>query len=345
MRKAVIIILALVVALGTLPVTFACYNGGWGNWNWFWKPQQPVYCCPTYCNLNFFSVDASDNEDVKDVADTNACITGCGKTITITIDNAYPGYEGIIDFCVKNTGTLAATITGITIDNPNAGYLQLDLTGAVQVGTVVSPCSPKCGQLVVYGIPQLEDAENRTFTFDITIDYSCTCVPQNCETAYAYGCSYCHCYATCFSHWGFSQWGWTNGQLGPGCYTFDIYAGAAQCNISKGKKVGYLTISYNGSTAVVTYHMYSGYKMDETHLYVGCNPLPSKNGSDTVAPGQYPYSHDLSNASTDTYTVTGLSGKIYIIAHAVVCGNSGYGGFGGYGDGGGYGGCGGCGGR
>jgi hypothetical protein len=321
MRKAVIIILALVVALGTLPVTFACYNGGWGNWNWFWKPQQPVYCCPTYCNLNFFSVDASDNEDVKDVADTNACITGCGKTITITIDNAYPGYEGIIDFCVKNTGTLAATITGITIDNPNAGYLQLDLTGAVQVGTVVQPCNPKCGQLVVYGIPQLEDAENRTFTFEITIDYDCTCTP-NCETAYAYG-GYCyaHCFLTDYLGQSFGNWGWTNGPLTPrySAYVFDIYAGAAQCNLYKGKRVGTLTVNYNGSKAFVTYNMFYGYKMDKTHLYVGNEPWPRKNGVYTVAPGQYPYSHDLNNASTDWYEITGLSGNIYIIAHAEVC--------------------------
>jgi hypothetical protein len=59
--------------------------------------------------------------------------------------------------------------------------------------------------------------------------------------------------------------------------------------------------------------------MDETHLYVGNNVLPKKNGSYTVSPGQYPYSHDLNNAETDQYEVTGLSGAIYVVAHAVVC--------------------------
>jgi hypothetical protein len=309
MRKTVIIILALVVALSALPVTFACYNGGWGNWNYFWKPCQPVYCCPTNCNLIFTQVTAS--------------ITDCGKTLTITIDNAYPGYEGTVGFCIKNTGSQAATITGITPDYPDPVYLQIDLIGdEIQVGTVIQPCQAKCGQLVIYGVPQRDDAQNRTFTFDITIDYTCTCVPKNCETAYAYyayNCGCCGGLAKCFSQWGFSQWGWTNGPLGPGTYTFDIYAGAAQCNIYKGKKVGWLTVNYNGSTASVTYNMFYGYKMDETHLYVGTNPLPKKNGSYTVSPGQYPYSHDLNNASTDSYTVTGLCGKIYIIAHAVVC--------------------------
>jgi len=62
--------------------------------------------------------------------------------------------------------------------------------------------------------------------------------------------------------------------------------------------------------------------MDATHLYVGTEHLPrKKNGDFTTAPGQYPYKHDpLNDVTTDTYTVTGLSGEIYVVAHAVVCG-------------------------
>jgi hypothetical protein len=321
MRKAVIIILALVVALGTLPVTFACYNGGWGNCARFWRPQQPVYCCPTNCKVTFTLVHADDNEltftEPKEVAQTTACIKDCGKKLAITINNAYPGYAGIVDFCVKNTGTMAATITGITPDYPDPVYLQIYRTGEVQVDTVIQQCETKCGKLVIGGIPQLEDAQNRTFTFDITIDYECTCVPNDCETAFAYKCGY----ATCFSHWGFSRWGWTNGPLQPGCYYMGIYAGAGSCNPFDGERVGWLKVEYDGSTAVVSYHMnmYKGYKMTETHLYVGNDYLPRKNGDFTVAPGQYPYKHDLNNTFYDHYVVTGLSGDIYIVAHAEVC--------------------------
>jgi hypothetical protein len=329
MRKIVIIILALVVALGVLPVTFACYSWGWNNWSWCWQPHKTVYCYPYDCQLCFTDVEAYDNEytfdEPKDVGDTRAYIKCCDKLI-ITVENAYPGYEGIVDFCLKNTGNMAATITGITPDYPDPDYLQIELTGDVQVGTVIERCEAKCGTLVIGGLPQ-ENTQDRCFTFEITLKYTCTYVPH-CETAYAYyayKCGYYGGLSTCFSQWGFSQWGWTNGRLGPGYYKFDIYAGAAQCNPYKGKKVGYLKVSYNGSTAVITYYMYSDYKMDETHLYVGNEPLPRDNNGDyTVAPGQYPYSHDLDNASTDTYTITGLSGKIYIIAHAVVCGDGGY---------------------
>ena len=61
------------------------------------------------------------------------------------------------------------------------------------------------------------------------------------------------------------------------------------------------------------------FTMDETHLYVGSEPLPRKNGEYTVAPGQYGNIHTLSGASSDSFTVSGLSGNIYVVAHAVTC--------------------------
>jgi hypothetical protein len=328
MRKIVIIILALVVALSALPITFAC-GGGW-NWNWWWQPHKPVYCCPENCKLIFTEVSASDNEDTftepKDVGDTTACITYCGHKLTITINNAYPGYQGIVDFCVRNTGSMAATITGITTNISDPGYLQLDLTGIVPNETVICPCTTQCGQLVIGGLPQ-ENTQNQHYTFDITIDYECTCVPGNCDTAYAYGgCCYAHCFLDDYLGYSFGNWGWTNGPLSPRrChdydYVFDIYAGAAQCDLWRGNRVGRLTVNYNGSEAFVKYNMYYGYKIDETHLYVGNEPWPRKNGNGeyTVALGHFTDSHDLNNASTDQYLIENLSGNIYIIAHAVVC--------------------------
>lgn len=139
------------------------------------------------------------------------------------------------------------------------------------------------------------------------------------ETAFAYGGAS----ATCFigmTQLTTNRWGWTNGPLAAGTYTFDLYAGAGQCDRSKGTKVGTLTVVYSGSTATVTYTMLAGFTLDETHLYVGGELLPRKNGEYTVAPGQYPAIHDLSGASSDSYTVSGLSGSVYVVAHAVVTG-------------------------
>ena len=93
-------------------------------------------------------------------------------------------------------------------------------------------------------------------------------------------------------------------------------------------KVGSVTVNYDGSSATVTYttsgtNAASGlpYTMVETQLYVGSEILPRNNGEFTVAPGQYTKIHgELSNVTSDTFTVSGLSGDIYVVAHATVAG-------------------------
>ena len=62
--------------------------------------------------------------------------------------------------------------------------------------------------------------------------------------------------------------------------------------------------------------------MTETQLYVGAEPFPrGPNGKYTTAPGQYGNTHEPpDDETTDTHTITGLSGDIYVVAHAVVCG-------------------------
>lgn len=146
---------------------------------------------------------------------------------------------------------------------------------------------------------------------------------DNCETAFSYAPD-----ATCFLNIDedgdgdpdFKRWGWTHGPLTEGTYDYEIYAGAGQCNTNKGTYVGTLTVEYFGGSATVSYDMLSGYTMDETHVYVGSNILPQDKGFNTVAPGQYGSINDLDAASTDSHTVTGLSGDVYVVAHAVVCG-------------------------
>jgi hypothetical protein len=126
-----------------------------------------------------------------------------------------------------------------------------------------------------------------------------------------------------------NRWGWTNGTYGNGTYTWNIYAGAGQCDITKGTKVGVLTMVYSGTTATVTYSL-SGtnpqtglpYSLKEVHLYVGTEEFPrDKQGDYTIAPGQYPKKASGLSGQTTSFTVTGLSGgNVYVIAHAVVDG-------------------------
>jgi hypothetical protein len=147
-----------------------------------------------------------------------------------------------------------------------------------------------------------------------------------CETMFAKGNDDI---ALCFiddEENNFNRWGWTNGPLSTGTYSFDIYAGAGQCDITKGALAGTVELVYDADLgeAVVTYMTNEDYVLTETHLYIGSDPYPlqkkGKNYVPTVAPGQFPYQHgDLDNESEDSFTISGLSGEIYIIAHGVVC--------------------------
>lgn len=124
-----------------------------------------------------------------------------------------------------------------------------------------------------------------------------------CETAYARGTNG----NTCFMDYEFSNWGWTIGPLTDGTEeSYPIYAGAGQCDISKGTLVGTVDVSYIGGEVSVVYNIDDAYTVSETHTYAGSTMFPLKKGEPTVAPGQY-------------YIEDELSGDIYVIAHAVVC--------------------------
>ncbi|MCD4663991.1 MAG: hypothetical protein K8R68_01895 [Bacteroidales bacterium] len=155
--------------------------------------------------------------------------------------------------------------------------------------------------------------EPRPYYFNFCVE---PCAPvTECETAYAYGDNF----ATCFldiPDINSNNWGWSNGPISdPSSYSWDIYAGAGQCDITKGTWVGTLDVDYSGGIATVTYNIDPNFTLDETHLYVGSEILArNKKGQFTTAPGQFPYSGETS------YTIDGLTGDIYVVAHSVVCG-------------------------
>lgn len=148
-----------------------------------------------------------------------------------------------------------------------------------------------------------------------------SCTVGKCETAYAFGGDQNDCFLNLGI--GISNWGWSNGPISsPASLSWPIYAGAGQCDITKGIKVGTLTVSYAGTTATITYTLDSPYKLTATHLWVGNGTtayLPYKNGKYSSAPGQFVNIHTLNSVSTDSYTITGLTGPIRIAAHAEVC--------------------------
>ena len=109
---------------------------------------------------------------------------------------------------------------------------------------------------------------------------------------------------------GNNKWGWTNGPLSEGKYIFDLYAGAAKCDLKKGTLVGKLYVEYLNGKVSVSYQMLYGYEATESHLFIGNDYLPKdKKGNYTNAPGQ------LTHEYNEEYS---FDGDIYIAAHLSV---------------------------
>lgn len=141
----------------------------------------------------------------------------------------------------------------------------------------------------------------------IPIPLECKEKPQlsGCETAFARTSDG----SNCFIGNGFNRWGWSIGPLAEGTEeTYEVYAAAGQCDISKGVLVGTVDVSYVDGNVSVGYNIDESLVVSETHTYAGNGMFPvNKKGKETLAPGQFTIQENL-------------SGEIYVIAHAVVCG-------------------------
>ena len=114
--------------------------------------------------------------------------------------------------------------------------------------------------------------------------------------------------AISFCEKGFNNWGWTNPII-PGEYVWELWAGAAQCDIEKGTLVGSVTVVYDDDDGyvVVTFNVEDEYDLKSTAVYAGYDMFPKlRNGEFTIAPGQYRNNGPFGGS------------EVYVIAHANV---------------------------
>jgi hypothetical protein len=73
---------------------------------------------------------------------------------------------------------------------------------------------------------------------------------------------------------GFNNWGWTN-KIGTGSFEWDLWAGAGQCDTSKGTLVGTVVVDYNGGFNV-QFKIDPDLILKETHVYAGTDMFPHR---------------------------------------------------------------------
>jgi hypothetical protein len=179
-----------------------------------------------------------------------------------------------------------------------------DLFGEVALGTVTAPNDAQftyfkwfkwanygadnCGDFVYDNTATIvETGQSASATLKVNVQ----CYIW--ETAYAKGAG-----AECFIP-TFANWGWTN-LIAAGTNGMELWAGAAQCDTSKGTLVG--TVDYNGGVTINLKPGY-GYVLQSYRVYAGPTKFPlDRRGRETVAPGQY-YIEDP---------------QVWLIVHAVV---------------------------
>ena len=102
-----------------------------------------------------------------------------------------------------------------------------------------------------------------------------------------------------------------------------LYAGAAQCDPTKGTPVGTVDLYLNNGYLVVEFDLYDSsnpyFELGVVHVYAGCTQFPSFAGS----PGQYPYpgtslDGDTAIVEIPLSALSGCSGNFYLIAHTEV---------------------------
>lgn len=133
---------------------------------------------------------------------------------------------------------------------------------------------------------------------------------RTCETAYAFGDQ------TFKQILDSPRWGWQITVPEGTEMTQPIYAAAGGNDISKGTEVGELAVSYKNGQVSVSYMIADGFDMEQVHLYVGENDLPS------LAPGSYTVkSEELEDGTKFEYTISQSADSVNVVAHAVVCGD------------------------
>ena len=242
----------------------------------------------------------------------NTAFAHVGDTVTYTIKITNTGDIALHNIVVKDSmlGTLSAFVTSLAVGAHDTHTYDRLLTIA-DVGILTNTATVTSNPV---GLPnKIEDKDDAVVEVKPRL-YD--------ETGWAYGGPYANPIMDIEGVTS-TNWGWTNGPLPEGDYRWPIYVGAGQNDLNKGEIVGELIVSFHDGTMKITYKMDAGFSLKEIHLYVGKDPLPTKErGKTTVvvdSPGLFPINpKDVDGKTEWSVTIDKLKAPVYVAAHCVV---------------------------
>lgn len=237
------------------------------------------------------------------------------------VDGSIPNYGVLINQPL--TGAGFSTLRSREYNGGGVSDPYLEVTYTVGGGNPVTVQEPAYGDTYIWNVlpddnfgteqyVRVANLATSSYIKQALIKFDIEEAEVNCETAYAYG-EGASLQTLCFldiPNVQGANWGWTN-QIGPGTYNWPIYAGAGQCDITKGTLVGNLNVVYAAGTATITFQPDAGVTFGDFHVWVGTNGnmLPSRNGKWITSPGSY------NHKGMNPVVVNGLGGNIWIAAH------------------------------
>lgn len=108
---------------------------------------------------------AVDPDTTMNVGKTTATIESGAKTLTITVENAYPGYNSDVDYTIKNQGTVPVKLRAITptVDS------DLTLANNAAVGVIIGAGDSKTFKL--NHTVGSNAAEKTSYTYKVQLDF------------------------------------------------------------------------------------------------------------------------------------------------------------------------------
>ena len=98
------------------------------------------------------------------------------KTVNLTIDNAYPGYQCVTNVAVANNGTVPAKVTNVAFGAHNPAIQMADSGSQVQTNWVLMPGSSGNYRLTVTIAPTVTEAQlaeaGNGFSVPVTLDFA-----------------------------------------------------------------------------------------------------------------------------------------------------------------------------
>lgn len=112
------------------------------------------------------------NFTISNDTKASATLDSANTNLSVQANLTFPGDTVTIDFTIKNTGALAATVNNLVINENSNDDINVSIVGLTAIeGTTLNPNETTTGSIVVTWNASSTNQTPETVNFDVTIDY------------------------------------------------------------------------------------------------------------------------------------------------------------------------------